>query len=76
MAIYLANKQKEIRRKLIANFEECTGFQSPHISHMDFLHQQLMFLFFLSTPHIVGEPLESLWAGIEYVAFWSEAGNQ
>jgi len=73
MAIYLANEQKEIKQKLMANFEECTGFRSLHISYTDFLHQQLMFPFLLPTPHVVGEPPEFLVAGIRYVASWSEA---
>jgi len=71
----LAEKGK-FKQILTANFGEYKVFQSPHISHMDFPHQQLMFPFLLPTPCVIDRPPESLSANIKHVASWSEAESQ
>jgi len=66
-------EKKTIQTILTAKFEKYTRFRSPHISHMDFSHQQLTSPFLLPTPRVIGEPLEMLVAGIKHIASWSEA---
>ena len=61
---------------LTARFGEYTRFRSLHISHTDFPHQRLTFLFLLPTLRIIGEPPEFFVAGIEHVASWSEAEDR
>jgi len=63
----------KFKQMLTANFGKYKVFQSLHISHTDFSHQQLTSSFLLPTPHVIDGPLEFLSAGIEHVASWSEA---
>jgi len=69
-------EEEKFKQILMANFGEYKVFQSLHISHIDFPHQQLTFPFLLPIPHIVDGPLESLWADTKYIASWSEAESR
>ena len=69
-------EEEKFKQILMANFGEYKVFRSPYISHTDFLHQHLIFLFLLPTSHVVGLPLEFLVTGIKYVAFWSKTEGQ
>ena len=68
-------EEEQLKQILMANFGKYKVFQSPRISHMDFLYQQQTSPFLLPISCIIDRPPEFPWANNKHVASWSEAGD-